>query len=74
MKGNRKCPKCQSNTIFLIEVWENHTIQWEQIDGFFDKEDGNLEMGDAYKVEAECKICGHRWRIRKALQIGDCYN
>lgn len=67
------CPKCKSNNLLLVEVWSQHTITWDQIDGKFDKEDGSLEMGDPYKVEANCKECSHIWKIRKAIQIGYCY-
>jgi hypothetical protein len=66
-----KCPRCKSGNLSLIEVWEGHTITWEQIDGKFDREDGALEPGDAYKVNAHCSECNHTWRIRKALQIDD---
>ena len=66
-----KCPKCKSgDDLVLVECWKGHEITWEQINGKFDYNDGNLNPGDAYKVEAECK-CGHYWTIRKALQIGD---
>lgn len=71
VKSNAKCPKCQSNNLLLIEVWKDHEITWEQKDGIFDRRDGNIEPGDPYKVEAECRNCGHKWRIRKALQITD---
>jgi hypothetical protein len=66
-----KCPKCSSKDLFLVEVWEGHAIHWEQIDGKFDRNDGVLEPGDAYKVESVCKKCNHRWRIRNTLQIDD---
>lgn len=65
-----KC-KCGSADIDLCEVWEDHTINWEQIDGKFNRDHGALEMGYAHKVEALCKRCKKRWTIRKALQIDD---
>ena len=65
------CPKCKSNTLMLIELWRNHSIVWEQINGQFDRHEGSLEPGDAYKLEAKCKECGHQWTIRRALQISD---
>jgi len=66
-----RCPKCKSKDLRLIEVWEGHTIQWEQVDGKFDRNAGSLEPGDAYKVEGKCKKCSHQWTIRKTLQIDD---
>lgn len=65
-----RCPKCKSKTLYLIEVWEGHTIQWEVENGKFDRDDGSLNPGDPYKVQAKC-ICGHAWTIRMALQIDD---
>lgn len=65
-----RCPKCKSNTLKLIEVWKDHEIIWEQENGQFDRDNGVLEPGDPYKVQAQCK-CGHAWTIRKALQIDE---
>jgi len=65
-----KCPKCGSRNLTLLELWKNHDISWEQIGGKFDMKDGVLEMGDPYKMEAECSKCKHHWTIRGALQIG----
>lgn len=63
-----KCPKCKSNSLTLVEVWKNHTINWVQENGFFERNDGILEPGEPYKVEAHCD-CGHRWTLRNILQI-----
>lgn len=73
--SNVKCPKC-SNTreLRLTEVWKGHTISWEVECGVFDMNDGALEPGDAYKVEAKCNSCGHIWTIRGARQIGGITN
>lgn len=49
---------------------KNIVKSWEVEDGKFDRNDGSLEPGDAYKVQAECK-CGHGWTVRNALQIDD---
>ena len=71
VKSKAKCPKCKNTKeLTLIEVWKGHTISWEVEDGKFDRNDGALEHGDAYKVEGKCK-CGHQWTIRGALQISD---
>lgn len=65
------CPKCKNTKqLTLIEIWQDHTISWIVENGKFDRDDGALEMGDAYKVQAKC-TCGHMWTIRKALQIDD---
>ena len=67
-----KCPKCKNKKDFdLVEVYSGHTITWEVLDGKFDKNDGNKEMGDPSHMEATCGDCGHRWRIRGALQVTD---
>lgn len=71
VQSKAKCPKCKSNYLLLIEVWDGHEITWAQEDGKFDRYDGNLEAGDPYKVEAICKQCQHHWTIRKASQIDD---
>lgn len=74
VKSKIKCPKCKSINLTLCEVWQGHTINWEHIDGEFDVQDGALEMGDAFKVQAFCHKCKNAWTIRKALQIGSCYH
>lgn len=66
-----RCPKCGCFSLTLTEVWEGHTISWEQEDGTFDRNNGALEPGDAYKVEGKCKRCSHVWRLRNAKQIDD---
>jgi len=68
-----KCPKCKSTNLWLSEVWKNHGIQWEQVNGKIEKSDGNLEPGDPFKVCAECSNCKHRWTIRGASQIDDVF-
>lgn len=71
VKSKAKCPKCKSDTLKLNELWKDHCITWEQENGEFDRQDGYLEPGDAYKVFGECRKCGHIWTIRGALQIDD---
>jgi hypothetical protein len=68
-----KCPKCRSKDIYLEEIWKGHSIQWDVVDGKFDRDDGVLEPGDPWKVYGECKKCNHIWRIRNANQINDTY-
>lgn len=70
--SNVKCPKCRSKDLFLDEIWKDSAIQWEQINGQFDQNDGVLSPdGSPYKIEARCKKCNHRWRIKGATQICD---
>lgn len=66
-----KCPKCKCSDLFLIELWKDAAIYWEQTKGSFDEKDGTLEPGNPYKVEARCKNCDHQWKVRGALQIHD---
>jgi len=71
VKCDKKCPKCKSKRLILEELWINHFIQWEVIDGKIDRNDGVLEPGDAYKVIGLCRDCNHKWTFRNALQIDD---
>lgn len=71
VKSKAMCHKCGSRDLILVEIWEGHTIEWQQINGEFDKNDGTLEAGDPYKVEGQCKKCGHAWVFRKKIQITD---
>lgn len=64
-----KCPKCNSINLLLTEVWGEHTIEWEQLDGKIDRNNGVLEPGDPYKVEGRCKDCGNNWTFRGVYQI-----
>jgi hypothetical protein len=70
INSKAKCPKCGSLNLKLVECWKDHTIDFEQHGGFVNINDGALEPGEPYKVEAKCN-CGHKWRLRNVLQIGD---
>lgn len=70
-KSKAVCPKCKSKDLTLVEVWNGATISWEQIDGDFHRDEGNLEPGDAARVEGSCKKCNHRWTLRGILQIDE---
>jgi hypothetical protein len=63
------CPKCKSKDLFLIEIWKDSGITWEQIGGKFDRNDGVLEHGGPYRVEARCKKCDYYWKIKKVTDI-----
>lgn len=64
-----RCPKCKSNNLQLIEIWEGHTISWEQEDGKFDLNNGAQEPGGPYKVQGRCRGCDHWWTIKGIRQI-----
>ena len=68
---DKKCPKCKSQKILLIELWESHSITWELDNGKFDLADGALESGNPFKLEGRCLECSHHWTFRKATQIND---
>ena len=61
-----KCPKCKSQNVELIEIWE-HAISWLPDDNYF--EHGDFFFNDPKKVEGNCLDCGHRWRIRNVVQV-----
>lgn len=69
-----KCPKCGCKDLMLTEVWRDHTIQWEQVDGKIDRNDGVLEPGFAHKVEGKCSSCKHKWTFRNVIQIDNLLN
>lgn len=69
VQSRLKCFKCKSNNLLLVEVWTDHTILWEQLDGKFDRNDGNLDMGGPKCVECTCKNCGHQWKPKNCPQI-----
>jgi ssDNA-binding Zn-finger/Zn-ribbon topoisomerase 1 len=66
-----KCPKCKSTDLNLVEVWEDSAIHWQQIDGKIERDNGSLEPGNAFKVQATCMKCKHWWTIKGAQQIDD---
>lgn len=68
-----KCPKCKSTDLYILEIWKGHTIQWECRNGTIETNEGILEPGDPYQVEATCRKCKHIWRVRKAQQINDLF-
>lgn len=64
------CYKCGSDTLTIHELWKGHSISFNQVNGKIDFNEGIMEPGSPYRVEAEC-VCGHTWTIRKAIQIGN---
>jgi hypothetical protein len=70
----RKCPKCKSKNLQLIELW-THSITWDQTEeaGGLTSTEGDLNPGDPYRVDALCKQCNYAWRLRGVTQITDLY-
>lgn len=68
VKSKLRCRKCKSINLRLVEVWTDHTIVWHQVNGQFDRNDGNLDMGNPAWVEAHCD-CGHTWKPKNCNQI-----
>ena len=66
-----KCPKCKSDNFTLHEMWKGHTISWEVTNGTFDINEGIMDVGNPYQVQAYCKNCKHPWTLRKITQIND---
>lgn len=68
VKTDRRCPKCGSRDLHLIEV-TLCTITWEVLGGLFDKADGAMEADDTFKVIGRCLKCAHEWRLRNTVHI-----
>jgi phage FluMu protein Com len=64
MKSKIRCPRCKSKDLFIRELWKDSTIEWQQVDGEFDRNDGILNEGNPYKLEAKCSQCNHYWTLR----------
>lgn len=62
----RRCKKCKSEKLSMVEYWKNHTITWFYGDS---QDEGYLEPGEPYKVEMRCDQCGHHWRVRGCCQV-----
>lgn len=67
----RKCPKCGSIEILLIEIWVGHSIMYGQEADGTTYESGDLEPGGPERVDGKCEGCGHGWRLRGGSQIDD---
>ena len=66
-----KCPNClNSENLVFVEVWQGHTISFEQQKNGEIDPIGYMGQGAPYKVEAKC-VCGKVWTIRGAIQITD---
>lgn len=66
-----QCPKCKSENIDFVEVWEGHSIVWNSEGGKFNRKDGVLHEGNPKYVSLSCRKCKYINKIRKAYQIDD---
>lgn len=64
----KKCPKCKSTELEIIEEWRGMTISWMPGDSM---DDGVKEMGDPYRVDAVCLKCHYTWRLRGVTQVNE---
>lgn len=65
----RMCPKCRGIPVSYIELWKNHAIEFDVNENGIVSSEGCLSDGYPYCVEAICRECGHRWRLRGVTQI-----
>jgi predicted nucleic-acid-binding Zn-ribbon protein len=70
---NTACIKCGSKDLLLNELWTDALIQFEVIDGKFDRQDGVLEPGFPFRIEIKCKKCKYEWKPRNKQTISDLY-
>lgn len=63
-----KCPKCKSQEVEIIEIWDA-TISWIPDDPYYNQ--GALTPGDPQRVEGNCQNCGHKWRMRNVVQVDE---
>jgi predicted nucleic-acid-binding Zn-ribbon protein len=63
-----RCPKCRSGNLLLTELVTAVT-EWEVVEGRLNRAEGVHEPTGAEGVDGKCNDCGHRWRIKKAIQI-----
>ena len=65
-----KCPRCKCAKLHFLELWTDHSIEWRYGASF---DEGVLEMGDPYGVEATCTKCKHQWRLRGVIGIDETW-
>ena len=73
MECNRiiKCPRCKSEEIELIEIWNGSSISFMLEGMMVDLNDGYKAYGYPVRVEAKCTDCEHQWKLRNITQITD---
>lgn len=70
MNKKIKCPKCYKLPFMLKEIWEEHTIDFDiDVEGNISKE-GVCMPGYPNGIIAHCD-CGHKWKLRKIIQINE---
>lgn len=65
-KKNPRCPNCGYGRLWLYETAE-HTLTWtlnkDALESF------SNEPGPVTRVDAECMMCKHKWRLRGIFQV-----
>lgn len=72
--GTPRCPKCRAYPARYLELWHNHSIEFEASASGCPENEGNLEPGDPYAVIATCSGCDHHWRLRGIHQISEIWS
>jgi hypothetical protein len=65
------CNKCGSCDVSVRELWKDHSIEFSKVNGVFDFDNGNMEVGNPYKVEGFCITCKNQWSIGTLSCIGE---
>lgn len=66
------CPKCKGKEIRVIEVIEaesSHVIS----NGVWIHSEDNNEYGDILRIECTCLTCGHEFKSRRGMDLGNYY-
>ncbi len=67
----KTCPKCKSVNLLLHELWKGAALVFYQSKSGIIADGLPEDVGNPYKVEAECRHCGHGWTLRGITQITD---
>ena len=63
MKPLRRCPKCRSAAIVLVEI-ATVGIRFEQtVSGRWRRVDEGMADPEPFMVQGECQDCAHEWRV-----------
>ena len=64
--NRRKCPKCRTTNIEIIEIWDA-SIYWYPEEDYYNQ--GALTPGYPQKVQGKCCECSHSWTFRGVTQV-----
>lgn len=68
-KTRLRCPRCRSRDLYLTETNASVTT-FNVRNGLVDRM-GYHEPGCYIRLEAQCALCTHRWKVRRAIQVTD---